>query len=496
MSAGVLVLVIIALYVVATVVIGAYSLRFMRRTLEDFHMGSREFGTLVLFSAVFGANISAVAFIGIPADAYRFGWIAGPYFITCQAWLAPLLFYVVGRRAWALGKQHGFMTPAEIVAGRWNSPALAVLIALVLLVYTVPYLMIGLRGAGITLEAVTDGLIPFWAGALIVSLIVLTYVVLGGMRGAAWVNVLQTFIFLLGGLAIFLAVAAVLGGPFEATARVYAEYPELIDRSRMPWQQFFSFGFIVALANPMFPQLFMRLLMGKDPKGLRQIVRIYPLAVFIIVVLMTTLGMWGRPVVPGLEGGAADSILPTLLRDYTSIWLTGVLGAAIFAAMMSTMDSQLLATTTIVMRDFLHRTPLRDASQATLVTASRILIVAITAVSFTLAITSPLGVLRIAEVAFAGFASLTLPALASLYWRRCTAQAAIWSIVAAQIVLIGLWRGFIDPSWTFGFLPGLPALVVGAVVLVVLAYLPSTAAQRNEDYLRQEPLPGAPVAAG
>lgn len=496
MTAGVIVLVIIALYIVATVVIGAYSTRFMRRTLEDFHMGSREFGALVLFSAVFGANISAVAFIGIPGQAYHVGWIAGPYFITCQAWLAPLLFYVVGRRAWALGKRHGFMTPGEIVAGRWQSSGLAVLIALVLLIYTVPYLMVGLRGAGITLEAVTNGLVPFWVGALIVSLIVLTYIVLGGMRGAAWVNVLQTFIFLIGGFTIFLAVASVLGGPFDATSRVYEEYPELIDRTTMPWQQFFSYGFIVGLANPMFPQLFMRLLMGKDPQGLRQIVRIYPLPVFIVVILMTTLGMWGRPVVPGLEGSASDFILPTLLAQYTSVWMTGVLGAAIFAAMMSTMDSQLLATTTIIMRDFLYRTRLRQASDATLVTISRGLIVALTAISFTLAITNPTGVIRIVEFAFAGFASLTLPTIAALYWRRCTAQAAIWSIVASQVVLIGLSLGFIDRSWAMGFLPGLPALVVGAVVLAVLSYLPASPAQRNEAYLDSERTAPTPMTAG
>lgn len=483
MQGAAVVLAVMAAYIGATVLIGVYSARFARRTLEDFHMGSREFGAIVLFSAVFGANISAVAFIGIPGQAYHVGWIAGPYFITCQAWLAPLLFYVIGRRAWALGKRHGFMTPSEIVAGRWQSPGLAILIALVLLVYTIPYLMTGLRGAGLTLEAVTNGLVPFWAGAFIVCAIVLTYVVLGGMRGAAWVNVLQSAVFLVGGLTIFLVVATVLGGPLGATTRIYEEYPELISRSVMPWQQFFSYGFIVALANPMFPQLFMRLLTGRDPKSLRQTVRIYPLPVFIVIILMTTLGMWGRAVIPGLEGSASDSILPLLLAQYTPVWVTGVLGAAFFAAMMSTLDSQLLATATIVVRDFLHRTRLREASQSSLVTTSRVLIVLITTVAYILALVNPYGVIRIVEFAFAGFACLTLPTLAALYWKRCTAQAAIWSIVTSQVVLIGLTTGMIDRSWAMGFLPGLPAMIVGAVVLGVIGLFPASAERRNEGYL-------------
>jgi SSS family solute:Na+ symporter len=251
----------------------------------------------------------------------------------------------------------------------------------------------------------------------------------------------------------------------------------------MPWQQYFSYGFIVAFANPMFPQLFMRLLTGRDPKSLRQIIRLYPIPVFVVVILMATLGMWGRPVIDGLQGSASDSILPLLLAQYTPLWVTGVLGAAVFAAMMSTMDSQLLSMTTIVVRDFLFRTSLRDAPQARLVTISRLLVVAITAVSYGLALINPYGVIRIAEFAFAGFACLTVPTLAAFYWRRCTAQAAIWSIVVSQAVLIGLTTGLIGGSWAMGFLPGLPAMVVGVLMLGAVSYASNSADARNAGYL-------------
>jgi SSS family solute:Na+ symporter len=479
-----IILAIISAYLGVIIAIGVYSTRFSRRTMEDYHMGSREFGALVLFSAVFGANISAVAFIGIPGQAYHVGWIAGPYFITCQAWLAPLLFYVVGSRAWALGKRHGLMTQAEVVSARWQSPGLGMLISIVIVIYTIPYLMIGLRGAGLTLAALTDGFIPFWVGALLVASIVLVYLVLGGMRGAAWVNVLQSAVFIIGGLIIFGAVAAVLGGPTEATRRVYEDYPELISRTTMSWQQFFSYGFIVSLANPMFPQLFMRLLTGRDPKSLKQTLRIYPLAVFIVVFLMATLGMWGRPVVPGLEGAASDAILPTLLAQYTPVWVTGVLGAAVVAAMMSTMDSQLLSVTTIVMRDFLYRTKLRLSSEDSLVRLSRGLMIAITAAAYALALVNPYAVIAVVEFAFAGFACLLAPTLGALYWKRCTARAAVASIVISQATLIGLTTGVIDQRLAFGFLPGLPALIVGLVVLLAVGHMPAEDSSRNAEYLK------------
>lgn len=485
-----IVLAIIAAYLGVIISIGVYSTRYARQTMEDYHMGSREFGTLVLFAAVFGANISAVAFIGIPGQAYHVGWIAGPYFITCQAWLAPLLFYVVGSRAWALGKRHGLMTQAEIVSARWQSPGLGILISIVIIIYTIPYLMIGLRGAGLTLAALTDGFVPFWLGALIVAGIVLTYLVLGGMRGAAWVNVLQSGVFLAGGLIIFGAVAAVLGGPVAATRQVYDEYPALISRTTMSWQQFFSYGFIVALANPMFPQLFMRLLTGRDPKSLKRTIRIYPLSMFVVIFLMATLGMWGRPVVPGLEGAESDAILPTLLAQYTPVWVTGVLGAAVVAAMMSTMDSQLLSVTTISVRDFLYRTNLRLGSEASLVRLSRGLMMVITAAAYALALINPYGVIAVVEFAFAGFACLLAPTLGALYWKRCTARAAAASIVVSQVTLVGLTLGVIDARLAFGFLPGLPALVVGLAVLLAVGYLPAPTASRNAEYLEAAPVTG------
>lgn len=458
-------------YLLLTVLIGWYSSRFSKKTMEDYHMAGREFGTVVLFSAVFGANISAVTFIGLPGTAYHVGWIAWPYFVTSWAWLSPLLFFVLAYRAAPLGRRLGYMTMGEIVGGRWGSPVLSLLVSVTLLVYTIPYLMTGLRGAGVTVEVVTNGQIPFAAGAAIVALVVVLYLTLGGMRGAAWVNTLQTGVFLAGAIVIFFVVAAVLGGPARATQDVVANYPELIARTRMPWQQFFSYGVIVALAVPLFPQVFMRLLMGKDARSLRQIVRIYPFPALLVFFLMAHIGMWGRAVIPGLQGAESDSILPRLLLAHTPIWMMGILAAAIFAAMMSTMDSQLMSATTIITRDFLSRSRFALTTDATRVLVSKLLVVLLTAVAYALAMTNPSGIIQIVEFAFAGFACLMPATVAALYWRRCTAAAAIAAVVAPQIVLGALTFGWVDRALAFGFLPGLPALLVAVMTLVVVTYL-------------------------
>lgn len=458
-------------YLLLIVLIGWYSSRFSRATMEDYHMGGREFSTIVLFSSVFGANISAVTLIGVPGMAYHVGWIAWPYFVTAWGWLTPLLFYVIASRAWPLGRRFGFMTIGEVVGGRWQSPFLSLLVSTILVVYTIPYLMTGLRGAGVTVEVVTNGYVPFSVGAFVVALVVVSYLTLGGMRGSAWVNTFQTAVFLAGGVTIFFVVAAVLGGPAAATRNVLAEYPELISRERMPWKQFFSYGIIVALAVPLFPQVFMRLLTGKDPKSLRQIVKIYPVPALVIFFLMASIGMWGRAVVPGLQGAESDSILPRLLLAYTPVWMMGILAASVFAAMMSTMDAQLLSTTTILTRDFLSRTPLARVREATLVAISKLFVVLLTALAVALALMNPVGIIRIVEFAFGGFACLMPATVGALYWKRCTREAAIAGVIVPQVLLLGLTFGWLDRSLALGFLPGLPALVAGTVTLVVVTYV-------------------------
>ena len=465
------VLVMLAGYMAVIVAIGAYSARFSRATMEDFHMGGREFKAFVLFSAVFGANISAVTLAGIPGGAYHVGWIMWPYFASSWAWLTPLLFYTVGSRSWLLGKKLGYMTVAEVVGGRWKSPTLAVVVSLMLMVYTVPYLMTGLLGAGRTLEALTEGYVSLTVGMLIVAIAVVIYLMLGGMRGAAWVNTFQTVVFIVGGIAIFVVIATVLGGPAAATRRVLEDYPELLTRDRMHWKQFFSYGVIVGLAPVVFPQVFMRLLTGRDPQSLKKIMCIYPVPSLLMMFLMATVGMWGRTVIPDLSGAESDAILPMLLTQLTPIWMMGILGAAAFAAMMSTMDSQLLSVTTIITRDFLGRGSFADTSEEKMVRLSRLLVLVLTIVAFILAYINPAGIIKIVQFAFAGFACLLAPTLGALYWRRCTSQAAIWSILVSEFFLWGLSLGLLPKALAFGFLEGFPAIVLGVVVLVVVTYM-------------------------
>lgn len=113
---------------------------------------------------------------------------------------------------WALGRRNGFMTPVQMFRDRWQCGHIGTVIFAVQAALLVPYIIIAVMGGGTTLQAVSNGLIPFWAGGAVVSLVVMGYMFLGGMRGTAWVNTFQTVLFLLFGAIAVAVVSAGVGG--------------------------------------------------------------------------------------------------------------------------------------------------------------------------------------------------------------------------------------------------------------------------------------------
>jgi solute:Na+ symporter, SSS family len=487
------ILIVLVVYIIGIIFLGFLSYR-KEATINDLLMANREFKYLVLFSAVFGANISAVTLIGVPGLSYHVGWVTWAYFATTWAWLTPLLYYTIGSRAYPLAKRFDVVTISEVMGSRWKSKGIQLFSAAFLLFYVVPYMMVGIIGGGKMFAGLTNNFLPYWFGCLLVTVIVGGFVAIGGMRGAAWVNVFQTIVFLLGGLTIFLIIVHFLGGFGSATNTIVEKYPQLLNRSKMPWQKFFSYGVVVALAVPLFPQVFSRLLTGKSSKELKKIILIYPFAGIFLFILMAYSGMWGHIIFPDLKGPESDKIIGMLLAHCAPTWLAGVIGAAIFAALLSTPEGQLLAIGQIIMKDFVLPGRKDKASKKSDTTMTRLLLIAIAFVAFFVALAKPAGIIKIVEWAFGGFASMFLPIIAALYWKRCSKGAALASIIVSQSINI-CFPLFLVPvaskmggtmSIMFGntgYLPAFWSVVGGGVVLFFgIIFFPERDKAWTDDY--------------
>ena len=226
------VLLIISGYLSLLLILGWGSGRMFRGTSRDFFVASHSIGPFLLLMSVFGTTMTAFALVG--STGKSFGRVICTYgmMASMSALIHMAIFFLIGIRLWALGKRHGYLTQIQFFRARFESDGLGYILFPILVLLVVPYLLIGIIGAGKVIEPVTAGAlpdlftnptIPAWVGGippwltgLVICIVVLTYVFLGGSRGTALANAFQTVVFMAMGIVAFYFVVQSLGGLEQA----------------------------------------------------------------------------------------------------------------------------------------------------------------------------------------------------------------------------------------------------------------------------------------
>jgi SSS family solute:Na+ symporter len=461
-------LAVILAYLLLVLAVGAASHRLLERTGEGYFVADRSLGPFVLLMALFGTHMTSFALLGSSAQSYRVGIGVFALMASSSALVVPVVFFFVGARVWEVGKRHGFLTQVQYFRERWQSEALAVSLFVVLVLLLVPYLLIGILGGGVTLHQITAGAVPEWAGALGVCLVVLSYVCLGGMRGTAWVNTLQTGVFMVLGAITVAVVLNRLGGLEAALGRVSTERPDLLVREgHVGRLELLTYTF-VPLSVGMFPHIFGQWLSARSARSFGVPVIFYPLCLAVVWVPSVLLGVLGAVEVPGLEGPAVNSILVRMIDLHAPDVLSGLLAAGVLAAIMSSLDSQSLSLGTMFTQDILQRYVYRGSlGNEAQVRAGRIFIVSVVLLTFLLSLVSGPSIFGLSIWSFTGFAGLFPIVVAALYWRRSTAVGALASVATVAV----LWLGFFTRGWgSAGY------SVAGTGIMPVAVIVPASAA--------------------
>src|SRR5665213_555842 len=209
--------IVIFVYLAVVLYLGLVAFRRGRTTGEDFLLASRSVGSVFFFLALFASNMTAFAIIGSSGMSYKIGVGVFGMMATSSALVIPLTLFFIGTRLWAVGKRFGHMTQVAFFRDRWECSSIGTLIFLLTAAMLVPYLIISIDGGGTILASLTDGRISYALGGAIVATIVMATVFFGGMRGAVWVNVLQTLLFISFGLFAFAWIGAHIPSGFTGT---------------------------------------------------------------------------------------------------------------------------------------------------------------------------------------------------------------------------------------------------------------------------------------
>jgi len=465
-------LAVVLAYLVGMLVLGS-AVRRRAAGQHEFFLAGRSLRPLVLLGTMAATNFSAFTVVGFSGAGYRMGFSFYPV-MAYGTGLMALTFVLLGIPAFRIGRELGLITPAELVEARFGSPGLGVLFAGVQSLFTLPYLALQPLAAGYVLESLLG--VPHAVGAAVVTAVIVAYVLAGGMRSVAWTDVLQGLVMLAALAAGLAVVVRALGGWNAAMTRLATSSPAHLSRpgagGGLPvgiWASYMALWF---MADPMLPQLFQRFYAARGERSIAVTAACYPVVTTVLFFLPVAIGAFGCMLVPGLEGQKADTIFPTLMERFGGPWLAGLAAAGVLAAIMSTMDSQLLTLASIVERDFLRR---KDAPRETGASSaraasrrSRAAVAALAVAGCLIALRPPATMLAIATEAFAGFAVLFPVVVAALFWKRVSAPAAVASIVAGEAAVVAYHFKAL-PS--FGLLPAVPATAIAAGVLALAALI-------------------------
>lgn len=440
------------------------------RSAESFFLSNRNLRTFALFFTLIATNFSAFFFLGFAGKAYELGY--GYYaMMSFGTSFAGLTFYLVGNKAWRLGRQKGYMTPVEMMRGETGSDFLAVVFMIFMCVFMIPFLAVQAIGGGLILETITAGQISYGWGILLMTIFIVVYVLIGGMRGVVVMDIKNGIIMLSLMLIAFGVITQSMGGLEAMNEKLYSTRPELFDARADGFYtpvRWLSFLVLWTCCLPAFPQIFMRFLMGRDIRTFKKSTIIYTIIPPLLFIVPVTIGVFGHIDFPDLGEKEVDRVLPMLLSQYTPGAFSALILTGALAAFMSTVDSILIAITSIGTRDVYLRYIQPDADSHQQVRVAQILLVCLAVLGLFLAWLRPASIFTIVTVTFSGSALLFPVIVAVFYIPRVSPMACTLALLSGEAMLFYFTFFSSIPDWMGGALPILPSFLWTCISLFLL----------------------------
>ena len=458
------------LYLVGLLALGILGLLKGRRAKHaeaDYYLASRGQGVLTTSLTIMATYFSGFAILTFP------GWVYGngvpPMFYALNLPVAAAAIYILGNPIRRIGRKRGYITPADMIADYYgDSQFIRGMVAFLGALYVVPYVVMQVKAGGILAQGLFPDIASVTllgqeltmenAGVGALSLITMTYVIVGGMRSVAWTDVLQGLLLLSAMLLSGVVLMHALGGPSGYFKEVSQLYGQLLTMPDAPakfnaWHAV-TFCAFASLASIVQPAQWMRFYAARDSATLRRTAiafsTILPIC-FIFGVFLVGLG--GRALYPMLADGSLpvgltnpDQIVVRVIQDLfpellgtVGVILVSLILVAVMAASMSTADSNLHALSAVATRDVYHQLrPKAGEKERTWFGRAVIVIATLAAAGITYAGSGTNLLDTIAAFFFLAmaFSAQLLPiTIDLLFLRRGTKAGAVAGLVAGMIVV-------------------------------------------------------------
>jgi len=460
------------------------------RTASDYFIAGRGISIWVFVLAATATSFSGWTFMGHPGLIYRDGL---PYaYASFYAITIPFTGVMFLKRQWMIGKRFGFVTPGEMLSDYFRSDSIRLLVVIVALVFSVPYLGVQLRASGFLFNVLTDGMLDVNVGMWLLSAVVIIYVASGGLRAVAYVDTVQCVLLAGGIIAIGIITLNSVGGmgnliegiaalttiDEKLTPAGYSHYIaipgviQFVDTGAKAtggaWTGIMVLTYMFALMGiQSAPAFTMWAFSNKSPKPFApQQVWASSFAIGLILFFFTAIQGMGSHLLgadtallaahpevvnnvmgSGLSGkdlmeatGKQGMLVPQLinLMADTAPWLVGLLSVCALAAMQSTGAAYMSTAGGMLTRDLLKHYLIPDASHAQQKLAGRIGVVIIVLAALFVATVSSDALVLLGGLAVA-YGFQMWPSLIAICW---------WPYLTRAGVTLGLVAGLIAVTLT------------------------------------------------
>jgi sodium/pantothenate symporter len=456
---------VIYLIFVFALSIYAYVKRKKVNQFTDYFIGNRTMGGFLLAMTLAATYISASSFIGGPGAAYKLGlgWVL---LSMIQVPTVLLSLGILGKKFAILARKYNAITLSDMLYAHYRSKLIVWFASIALVVAFIGAMTVQFVGGARLLQSSVG--IPYHTGLLIFGIGTVIYTAFGGFRASILNDAFQGLIMIIGAILLLGAIIYNGGGITAIITRLAQIDPALLTpqgpNDFMDFPFMASFWILVCFGVVGLPHTAVRCMAYKDSKAVHQGIIIGTIVVTIIMLTMHLSGALGRAIVDDLT--IPDQIVPTLIIKVLPPFAAGIFLAAPLAAIMSTINAQLLQVSSVIIKDlFLSTRHSKSYSDKTLTRLSVIITFIFGGLLILAAWNPPDMIIWLNLLAFGGLEAVFLwPLVLGLYWKKANATGALYSMLAGAVSYT-LLAGYNIKLLSLH--PIVPSLTIGLIVFII-----------------------------
>lgn len=438
------------LYLFVIMVIGVLTSKLMKN-IKDYALGGNRLGPVVIAFSERASGESAWLILGLPGAALMVGLLESWTAIGCIIGII-ISWVIIAKPIRELTEKLNALTLPELLSKKHHDEKglIRFLSAIIITFFFTFYVAAQFSGAGKVLH-VTFGFTQI-EGMIIGAIIILVYTILGGFLAVAWTDLIQGII-MIGTLVILPIVGWMELSGLDTSAKVF-------DWSTLYGGQTGFKAFLGAAAGLSWglgymgqPHLIVRYMAidkAENIKTGRKIAISWAIPAFIGSLVIGLVGLklitagaltYQGEVLTLSRMGDPEKLMPIMAANLLPPWLAGILISGAIAAMMSTADSQLLVSTTVLTKDLVNRSRLNQIlNMVNTLTLGRVLTGLIGVVAFILALKSKDLVFEMVSYAWSGLGASFGPALVlTLWWKKTSRNGIIAGLIVGSLSTI-IWK--------------------------------------------------------